>query len=1331
MEIFEENGKLNSIVTQQPQELAVPDWIKANLRWPGSMLALRLWASELSATGKHDRALNVALRTIPSLWLCLAASWSPLPSLAKVIDWHDEPGFRWVDLGTPKPGKTGFTLLPPGTTGLSFTNSLGEAAGAANRVLYNGSGVAAGDFDNDGLPDVFLCSLEGKNALFKNLGNWRFKDVTVEAGLGTPCPHTRGAVFADIDGDGRLDLLLSVTGRGVLCFRNEGQGKFKDATAAAGTRSNYGSTTVALADVDGNGTLDLYIANYRPDDIRDRGRVNITVVNGRPVMVGGEPNRFVFLNRRLEECGQPDQLFLNDGAGRFRLVSWTDGSFLDEAGQRLTEPPSDWGLTATFRDVNDDLAPDLYVANDYWTPDRFWINDGHGHFRAIPRLALRKTSASSMSVDFADIDRDGYVDFFVNDMLSRDPRLRKRESFAQMPAATPAGVIEDRPQVVRNTLFLNRHDSTFAEIAYYANIVASDWSWAPLFMDVDLDGYEDLLIGAGHFRDVQDYDAEAQVRARQHSWDSFTNEAERQKAFTKELMEHYRLYPLLQMPIVAYRNRGDCTFEETTETWGLNQLGVHQGLAMADFDQDGDLDLVVNNLNSRAMILQNNTPAGRVAVRLKGKSPNTQGIGAKVSLLGGAVPRQSTEVICGGHYQSGSDTTTVFATGPTTTGMTLEVRWRNGTRSLLTNVSWNRMYEIDEAAAGIPDRRMLPNAEREMGNPNQTSAAPPTAAPAGPTPAPRAQQFFEDATALLAHKHHESEFNDYERQPLLPFKLSQLGPGVAWFDLDGDGHDELIIGSGRGSAPAVYRTDGRGHFVRCASDQTLAVPNDTAGLVGWGDGTNRAFVAALTGYEAESKVGGMTFHLVEGRLTASAPVFSGMTSGGALALGDLNGDGRLVLFVGGGVSPGHYPIGAPSRIYRLDGRQWTLDARNSLLLENIGIVNGAVWSDLDGDGLPELVLACEWGPIRVFRNRGGLLFEVTGDLGLMAYTGWWRGVTTGDLNNDGKLDIIASNWGLNSPYRASEKMPLTFVYGQLAQPAVTDIIETEYVGGTLAPRRQFMAMASALPFLLERFSTHKAYSEATLEETLGDRLVLGRRVTATVLTSMVFLNTGSGFRAIELPREAQFTPAFSVNVADLDGDGHEDVFLSQNFFDVHPETTRIDAGLGLWLQGDGSGKLVTVQADRSGIKVHGQQRGAALADYDEDGRVDVVLTQNGAATRLFHNVGPLSGLRVKLKGPPGNPAAIGAVLRLQFKNRQGPAREIHAGSGYWSQDSSTQVMATPQKPEAIWVRWPGGRVTTTPVPENAKAVTLDVEGKLVSSPDASQAGTLKPAQRLQ
>jgi hypothetical protein len=374
--------------------------------------------------------------------------------------------------------------------------------------------------------------------------------------------------FADVNGDARLDLLVCVQGDGVLCFLNAGNGRFTDATASARTASKFAATTLALADVDGNGTLDLYVANNRTEDLRDRGKVDLQSVNGRLVVPPNLRDRLVIINGQVQEYGEPDQLYLNNGNGQFAPMSWTGGRFRDEQGRPLTEAPKDWALSATFRDVNNDGAPDLYVCNDFWTPDRFWINDGIGRFRAMDLLAWRNMSASSMGVDFADIDHDGHLDFFAVDMLSRDPRLRKRQKLAQPPMPGAIGEIATRPQFMRNTLFANRGDGSYAEIANYAGVAASEWSWSPIFMDVDLDGYDDLLITSGHAKDVQDLDAGALIRARQHSWKGVTNEVERQKAFTQELMEHMRLYPRLDTPVVAFRNRGDLRFEDVTRAWG-------------------------------------------------------------------------------------------------------------------------------------------------------------------------------------------------------------------------------------------------------------------------------------------------------------------------------------------------------------------------------------------------------------------------------------------------------------------------------------------------------------------------------------------------------------------------------------------------------------------------------------------------------------------------------------------------------------------------------------------------------------------------------------------
>src|SRR5205823_2194347 len=383
------------------------------------------------------------------------------------LDWQTGPGYRWRQMPVPASGKVGFTLLPPTSTGIRFTNHISPERYLTNSVLLNGSGVAAGDVDGDGLCDLYFCGLEGPNALYHNLGNWNFEDVTVAAGVDCPALDATGAVFADIDGDGDLDLIVNSLGQGTHVFINDGQGRFTGQTNAPPLNDRRAGTSLALADIDGDGDLDLYVANYRTWTIRDQpaSSVRVETVRGQPAVVRvinrpvSDPDlvgRFtVDAHGALKEEGEVDAFYLNDGAGRFTPLSFTGGKFLDEDGNPLKEPPYDWGLSVMFRDMNGDGAPDIYVCNDFQSPDRIWINSGDGQFRAIPRLALRHTSVYSMGVDFADINRDGYDDFFVVDMLSRDHQHRHNQGGMLFPVHVPIGETDNRPQYARNTLFIN------------------------------------------------------------------------------------------------------------------------------------------------------------------------------------------------------------------------------------------------------------------------------------------------------------------------------------------------------------------------------------------------------------------------------------------------------------------------------------------------------------------------------------------------------------------------------------------------------------------------------------------------------------------------------------------------------------------------------------------------------------------------------------------------------------------------------------------------------------------------------------------------------------
>jgi len=1232
------------------------------------------------------------------------------------LDWQQCVGYRKASLLPVGTGLDGFTLLAPQQTGIHFTNLLSEERALASQILPSGSGVAAGDIDGDGRCDLFFCGLKCGCRLYRNLGDWKFQDITTEAGVACTNLDATGAALVDIDGDGDLDLIVNSLGGGTHIFLNDGHGHFTEAGQVL--NPGLGGMSLALGDFDGDGWLDLYVANYRVNTVSDdpnvryslrknNGQLVVASINGKPLTDPEWTNRFIFqigvddqgrAKFSHEELGEPDVLYRNVGNGRFEQVPFTGGAFHDEDGKPLTQSPPDWGLSVMFRDLNQDGRPDLYICNDFYTPDRIWLNDGRGHFQAINRLAIRQTPLSSMALDVADINRDGFDDLFVVDMLSPEHQRRMVQRTNLRPGVLLPGQIDNRPQYSRNMLLVNRGDGTYAELAQYSGLEASDWTWSAIFLDVDLDGYEDLLVGNGFVRDNMNLDSlDAVQRA---------NAGRGPRMGTPDLR---RLFPPLVTANLAFRNLGKLKFAEVGQQWGFNTKVISQGMCLADLDNDGDMDVVVNNFNSAAGVYRNNTAKPRVAVTLKGLPHNTHGIGARIRLYGGAVPMQSHEIISGGRYLSCDEAKRVFAAGYSTNQMRIEVDWPSGRHSSVKDVAANYLYEIDEGSA------------------EASSVPSPKSAPAATAQTP----FFQDVSNLLGHKHHEEPFDDFARQPTLSKRLSQLGPGVCWCDLNGDGWDDLVIGSGKGGSLAIFLNDGKGGLV---SGNTASVSQpltrDQTAIVSWSRGTNSPLLlVGAASYEDGLATGAsvQAYDLPDVKPSDAIP--GSEASVGPLAVGDLDGDGNLDLFVGGRVKPGRYPEAASSRIFRSQNGAFVLDETNSKVLKDVGMVSSAIWSDLDGDGFPELLLACEWGPIRVFRNDHGHLVEwnlplqsstpnapsVTNASTLNQLTGWWNGITTGDLDCDGKLDIVASNWGDNSKYQNHRAAPLRLYSADFNNEGVLGMLEAYFdpAMGKYVPERRLDIAARAMPFIRGRFSTFQSYADAGIEDILGDWLPKTRVLEANCLESMVFLNRGSALEPQIMPPEAQFSPAFPVIVADLDGDGTEDVFLSQNFFAVEPETSRYDAGRGLWLKGDGHGGLHPVPSPESGILVYGEQRGAAVADFDGDGRVDLVVTQNAAETSLFKNSKARPGLRVRLKGPPGNPLGIGAQLRLKHGERLGPVREVHGGSGYWSQDSVVQVLCSAEPAEQIWVRWPGGKAFSADIPAGTAEVQISLDGKLV------------------
>jgi enediyne biosynthesis protein E4 len=1180
--------------------------------------------------------------------------------------WIVGDGYHYAELRTSWFGSAGFELVNQSETDISFTNTVTMDGLLRNRHYMNGSGVAVADINGNGLVDIYFASLEGPNKLYENLGNFRFRDITEEAGVAHSGFNSTGVVFADVTGNGFPDLLISSMTEGNSLYTNDGTGKFTLKEDSGLGRSN-GAHTMALADVNGNGFLDLYITNYRDRSVKDiyteeaitNEKTNLIIGDSISIIpefqdyfgiinIDGNPIRV--------EKGAKDELFLNQGDGTFLLAD--DMSFFFDENDKPVGLFEDWGLTATFADVTGNGLPDIYVANDFWTPDRFWINRGDGTFRLIKNEAIRSMSFSAMGVDVSDINRDGNVDIMVTEMFSTNHNRRMRQTSQSIVNS------EGRALNNQNSVFLNRGDGTFAEIANYSGLYASDWSWATYFLDVNLNGYEDLIITNGYLNDYLDMDTQFRLN-------------EMRNRGLPILRDGIFEYPELKITNNIFKNNGDLTFENVSNEWGFDIEDISLGMALADFNNDGTMDLVINRMNDPAIIYRNTTNAPRIAVRLNGKSPNTSGIGAKITLEGTGV-EQTKQMRSGGNYNSGSQEQVVFAADKRNRNHRIIVEWPGGSVSTIDGVRANRIYIIDEEFS-----------VHETGNANVSNQR-------------NSEPLFADISSVIAHIHYEDPFDDAIYQPLKPMEMNRLGPGAAWIDITKNGLDDLLIATGKGGTLAFYENSGGGFLNRTELQPLTNTANgDQTALLSWSENDVLKIAVGKANLEQHRPtVPSAYIFTVEGMEVVDIDTIPGIYSTtGPLAAADINGNGRVDLFIGGRFVPTIYPRDADSRIFLNQDNGFVPDDDLNEFFKELGLVTGALFADFTGNGFQDLLVSREWGSLLLFANENGKFRDITSETGLDTYKGWWQGITIGDFTNNGLPDIVASNIGRNTPYQITGGYGPRMYYDDINWDGRLNIIEGYFDEkmSSFVPRRRLHDFSS-IPTILQQVRSHTEYSEADLNTIFGvdfDEIPFKE---INTLEHMVFLNDGETFTAKPLPVKAQLAAAFHVGVSDVDNDGNEDLFISQNNFLFPGYVPRSDAGRGLILKGDGTGNFTPLTGIESGIIIYGEQRGAAFSDFNRDGKTDIVVTQNQGETRFFVNQAEKKGITVKLKGSESNPDAIGSSVRLVYPDgSKGPKRWVLTASGYWSQNSKSQVLGYHEWPDQVEVIWPDGTRTSVAI----------------------------------